>query len=79
MTDEVNVTESNESQQSGLDDPRFEVKWRKKPESSSPAATATADLGTAGAPTTADSAEIEALRAELEKERERTMDLQDRW
>jgi molecular chaperone GrpE len=79
MTDEAHETESSETQPSGLDDPRFEVKWRKKPESTSSAGTATADLGTPGASPAADNAEVEALRGELEKERERVKDLQDRW
>jgi molecular chaperone GrpE len=70
MTEE-NQTETTERSGSTPDDARFEVKWRKKESTTSTpppqeqTATATED--------------IEDLRRQLEEERRRTKDLQDRW
>ena len=78
MTEEQEVTESNEPRPTGLDDPRFEVKWRKKSDSSPTPSVATPNLET---PTTSTAApgDMQALQQELEAERERVKDLQDRW
>jgi molecular chaperone GrpE len=79
MTDEPNVTETNEPLPAGLDDPRYEVKWRKKRDT--PAAPATpapeADASVASAST--ETVDVQELQRELDKERERVKDLQDRW
>jgi molecular chaperone GrpE len=68
MTDQTDTpqTPADES----ADDKRFEVKWRKK--ESSPARPP-ADAATL------ESQDVETLKRELETERQRVRDLQDRW
>jgi molecular chaperone GrpE len=56
-----------------LNDPRFEVKWRKKESSRAPTPEITPTEGGAS------SAELEELQRQLDEERERTKDLQDKW
>jgi molecular chaperone GrpE len=65
MTEDTEATAAEEQQPA--EDP-FEVKWRKKTERPSPAPTVEAE--------TADAA---SLKQELEAERQRTKDLQERW
>ncbi|HEX6510550.1 MAG TPA: nucleotide exchange factor GrpE [Chloroflexota bacterium] len=76
MTDD-NTTESTQEHPARVDDPRFEVKWRKKG-SSNPAASSAAGMETPASTAVSDG-EVDELRRELEKERERTKDLHDRW
>ncbi len=77
MTDETSTTAESENQPDPLNDPRYEVKWRKKNEPPRAAAASTDAAETAAASASTD--DITALRAELEKERERVKELQDRW
>jgi molecular chaperone GrpE len=78
MTDEI-TSEEVTSEQAGretkpaIEEDRFEVKWKKKGEVQSPTATAPPTEQTEGAPTVAE------LQLELEQERERVKNLQDRW
>src|SRR5436305_15171885 len=69
MTEE-NMTETTQTNPNP-DDARFEVKWRKKESTSAPP-----PVQEQSAVATEDS---EGLQRELEAERERTKDLQDRW
>ena len=77
MTEEPTVTDSGESRPTNLDDPRFEVKWRKR----SGAVTSAASTAEEAEPESpAESGDtVEALKQELEAERERVKDLQERW
>lgn len=72
MTEEIQQNEATTNEEAASDD-RFEVKWRKKNETSSlpPAEPA---IETAAA-----SQDVATLERELEAERERTKTLQDRW
>jgi molecular chaperone GrpE len=79
MTDESNETESNEPRPADLDDPRFEVKWRKK--NDAPAATAQPwpDAESSSDTASVATADAQELQRQLDQERERVKDLQDRW
>jgi molecular chaperone GrpE len=70
---EENTEPSTAPTEETQNDPRFEVKWRKKdtPVSPIPAVTPT-EPG-------ASSADMDELRRQLDEERERTKDLQDKW
>ncbi|GAC1463041.1 MAG: nucleotide exchange factor GrpE [Chloroflexota bacterium] len=72
MTEETPIdrTPDHETGESAPDD-RFEVKWRKKSE-------ATPRADTPPAPQ-AENEDIDAVRRELEAERQRSSDLHDRW
>jgi len=73
MTEDTENNESNEAT-IPLDDPRFEVKWRKKEQSR--ASVVTEPGGTASADAPADVAELQARLGEQEQ---RITDLQDKW
>jgi molecular chaperone GrpE len=74
MTEDENRTEDDQPTEKS-DDSRFEVKWKKKDFGSRPPpAEAATEVAEAGAPT--DSA---SLQAELDAERDRTRELQDKW
>lgn len=79
MTDEPHETETSQAAPVDLNDPRFEVKWRKKHDSSSrPVAPAPeAEIAPSAADTT--TMTVHDLQEELDKERERVKDLQERW
>jgi molecular chaperone GrpE len=79
MTEEQDTPEASEPRPVDLDDPRFEVKWRKKSDSSASSTVVTPDLGASGATPSAGSADVQPLQRELESERERVKDLQERW
>lgn len=70
MTDESRTTD--DETRSAADDPRFEVKWRKK-ESSAPAAE------TPGVTATEPSDDLNDLRRRLDEAEQRANDLRDRW
>ncbi len=78
MTEEQETTETSEPRPTGLDDPRFEIKWRKKSDSSPAPSVTTPDLEASLAPASA-SGDMQTLQSELEAERERVKDLQERW
>jgi molecular chaperone GrpE len=79
MTEEPNSTETSEPGPTGLDDPRFEVKWRKKNDST-PRPTVTAqDPATTEGATDLGDVNFQSLQRELDSERERVKDLQERW
>lgn len=76
MTNEIDTQNQEEApgdpaQSSGLDDSRFEVKWRKKESSAS----------TATPPTPSDTLgeDIDSLRRRLAEAEQRASDLQERW
>lgn len=73
MADETDATEANDPAQESpdLDDSRFEVKWRKK-ESSASSPDRLVEPG-------GDSADTGDLQRQLDEERERVKDLQERW
>ena len=74
MTEESNTPQTNEQQtESPGDDKRFEVKWRKKQHSATTPVEIPQDAS--GAPT----ADVAQLERELETERQRVTELQDRW
>lgn len=77
MTDEQTTPDISESQPSSLDDPRFDVKWRKKDSSSSPTPPSNPDLAEQAEAT--DSAQVGDLQRQLAEERQRVKDLQERW
>jgi molecular chaperone GrpE len=68
MTDETAETQNQTAP--ATDDQRFEVKWRKKEQASSPAREPAPVADVTGA---------EDLQRQLDAERERVKDLQDRW
>jgi molecular chaperone GrpE len=68
--EETATTQTNEP-----DDKRFEVKWRKKNEP----ATATETVSAEAATSDAASQSVAGLERQLEEERERVRNLQDRW
>lgn len=71
MTEEtLNDESSHDSAEPAADDARFQVKWRKKSESAPRAETA---------PEEAQQADADELQRELEAERQRSRDLQERW
>lgn len=76
MTDEPNVTETNDPRPLDLDDPRFEVKWRKK---SDTPATPTPNLEAPEVSAPIETGDVSALQRELDAANERIKDLQDRW
>lgn len=79
MTEEQETTKSTDPRPTGLDDPRFEVKWRKKNDSSP---TPTVSIPDPDAPESAPSPagiDVQTLQHELDSERERVKDLQERW
>jgi molecular chaperone GrpE len=78
MTDENETTETTAQRRDPLDDPRYEVKWRKKESSTAPASQATVAGNTTPA-AAGESETVEDLRRELAKERERVKELQERW
>jgi len=73
MTEDTENNESNDAT-TPLDDPRFEVKWRKKEPST--ASVAIEPEGTSSADAPADVAE---LQARLSEQEQRITDLQDKW
>ena len=77
MTEESTAPDTGEPRPTDLDDPRFEVKWRKKSGTSS----STASTAAQAEPEMSDSAKdnVEALKQELAAEQERVKDLQERW
>lgn len=78
MTEEQETTETSEPRPTGLDDPRFEVKWRKKSDSSPTPPVVAPDPESQSDPTSA-TVDVRALQQELEAERARVKDLQERW
>ena len=81
MTEEPDNTETSEPRPVDLDDPRFEVKWRKKNDSSPSPATPVAapDSESSVATPSSGTVDVQALQRELDSERERVKDLQERW
>ena len=72
MTDENDTPDTTDQTTSSVDDQRFEVKWRKKSGSSvkSPEVPRVES---------SDATDVERLQRELETERRRVAELQDRW
>jgi molecular chaperone GrpE len=79
MTEEQESTETSEPRPVDLDDPRFEVKWRKKSDSSPSPTLRSPDLGESEATPSVGGSDLQTLQRELESERERVKDLQERW
>jgi molecular chaperone GrpE len=80
MTDESSTVQDEPQGSDTLNDPRFEVKWRKKSDPPRPAtATGEGVTGTEGAAPADLAARIAELESELAKERERVKELQDKW
>ena len=74
MTDETETRLSSEATTQPADDKRFEVKWKKKGESSTkPDAFAQLDVAEA------EPGDVATLQRELEAAQQRVRDLQDRW
>ena len=73
MTEDTENNKSNEATPP-VDDPRFEVKWRKKEQSR--ASVVTEPEGTASADAPGD---VAALQARLSEQEQRITDLQDKW
>ena len=76
MNENEETPASSEAQTDTGNDPRFEVKWRKK-QTSAPATTPVEGTTTADSP--ASGGDIEALTKELEEARARVQELQDKW
>jgi molecular chaperone GrpE len=73
MEENENREAEEASSQSTLDDPRFEVKWRKK---EAPRTTPPETVSVSPAPSVDEMAE---LHRQLDEERARVTDLQDKW
>jgi molecular chaperone GrpE len=74
MTEETETGEETDVGDFSDDDKRFEVKWRKKNDASpSPSREAIDE------PAVEQSSDVTSLQKELDSERERVRDLQDRW
>jgi molecular chaperone GrpE len=72
MTDKSNTSETTDQTTSAADDQRFEVKWRKKGGSS-------AKTPEVPRIESSEATDVERLQRELETERQRVAELQDRW
>lgn len=75
MTEETETHEGADSGKFSDEGKRFEVKWRKK---SDPAPSSSPGVGENDGPAD-ETQDVAALRRELESERERVRDLQDKW
>ncbi len=73
MTEDTENNESNEAT-TPLDDPRFEVKWRKKEQSRTSVVAEPGGMASADAP-----ADVAELQARLSEQEQRITDLQDKW
>ncbi len=73
MTEETEINESNQTTPP-FDDPRFEVKWRKKEQSN-----ASVVIEPGGTVSTDAPADVAELQARLSAQEQRITDLQDKW